>query len=215
MPVRVALALSAAAAIAQVAAAATVTVDAERSADTVDVRASAVLKNVDRATAWRVLTAYERYVDFIPDLRSSRVVARHGSVVVVEQSGDAALWLLRLPLSVTFEIRESPPDGLQSRAVAGSLRTLESCYALTPVAQGLRLDYLGRVRPGLVLLGDLGQTVVEHNIARQFQALADEIERQAAGARVAPPAAGDAAVPEHGACDAFVLDPARRQVAKH
>jgi hypothetical protein len=214
-PLRAALALSAAVAMAQIAAAATVTVDTERNAGSVDVRASAVL-NVDAATAWRVLTAYDRYVEFIPDLHVSHVVARRGAKVTVEQSGDVALWRLKVPMSVTFEISESAPDWIQSRAVAGSLKALESCYALTPVAQGLRLDYVGRVTPGFLLFGSIGQTVVEHNIARQFQALADEIERQGTGvlSRSAP-AVGDALFPEHRACDAITFDPTSKRLAKH
>jgi ribosome-associated toxin RatA of RatAB toxin-antitoxin module len=164
------------------AAAANITVDAERDGESIDIRASAVL-NADAATAWQVLTDYGRYTDFVPDLHLSRVVARRGATVTVEQSGDAALWLFRMPLDITFEINEIPPYRLQSRAVAGSLRALTSSYALTPAASGLRLDYVGRAAPGYALFGRIEQAVIEHNVARQFQALADEIERQSAIAR--------------------------------
>jgi hypothetical protein len=161
-----ALALVLALAATQPAPAVTVTVNAERGVDGIDVRASAVLKT-DGATAWRVLTDYDRYVDFIPDLRLSHVIARRGAMVTVEQSGDAALWMLKVPVQVTFEIKEFPPNRLQSRAVAGSLRALTSCYALTPVPSGIRLDYLGRVAPGFDLFGHVEQTAVEQNIKRQ------------------------------------------------
>jgi hypothetical protein len=163
-------------------AAATITISTERDGDTIDIRASVVL-NADAATAWRVLTDYNRYIEFIPDLRVSRVVARRGTTVTVEQSGDAALWLFRMPLNVTFEIDEIPPNGVRSRAVAGSLRALASSYALTPVASGVRLDYAGRVAPGFELFGHIEQMAVEQNVGRQFQALADEIERRSATIR--------------------------------
>jgi hypothetical protein len=156
--------------------AATITVNAERHGDTIDVQATAVL-NADAATAWHVLTDYDRYTEFIPDLRSSRIVSRQGAIVTVEQSGDAALWQLRIPIVITFEITESPPDKLHSRAVAGSLRSLASSYALTSTAAGVRLDYVGRIAPGWEFFGEIEQAVVQQNIARQFQALADEIER--------------------------------------
>jgi ribosome-associated toxin RatA of RatAB toxin-antitoxin module len=156
--------------------AATITVDAERRGDTIDIHATAVL-NADAATAWDVLTDYDRYAEFIPDLRSSRIVSRVGATVTVEQAGDAALWQLRIPITITFEIMESPPDKLRSRAVAGSVRALVSSYALTPTSGGVRLDYVGHVAPGWEIFGQIEQAVVEQNIARQFQALADEIER--------------------------------------
>jgi hypothetical protein len=200
---------------AQPATAATVTVNAERGVDTIDVRASAVL-NADAATAWRVLTDYDRYVDFIPDLRLSHVVARRGAMVTVQQSGDATLWLLKVPVYITFEITELPPNRLQSRAVAGSLRSLTSCYALTPVPSGIRLDYLGRVVPGFRLFGYIEQAAVAQNIGRQFQALADEIERQGAGVSShSTPVTGDEAAPENSSCDASSSASIDKHVAKH
>jgi carbon monoxide dehydrogenase subunit G len=178
----VACVVALAAATAQSATGASITIHAERGGDSIDIRASAVLQ-ADSATAWRVLTDYDRYTEFIPDLRSSRILARRGRTVTVEQSGDAALWLFRMPVDITFEINEIPPSSLQSRAVAGSLRALTSSYALSPAASGTRLDYVGRIAPGFELFGQIEQTVVERNIARQFQALADEIERQSAAMR--------------------------------
>ncbi len=161
--------------------AAMVTVNSDRGADAIEVRASAVL-DADAATAWRVLTDYDHYVDFIPDLRLSRVVARRGALVTVEQSGDATLWLLKVPIQVTFEVSETPPSGLQSRATSGSFRALTSSYTLTPVAAGMRLEYVGHVAPRFALFGPIEQAAVEQNISRQFTALAVEIERQSARA---------------------------------
>jgi hypothetical protein len=166
------------------AAAATVSVESERDGDAVNIHARAVV-DADVATAWRVLTDYDRYVEFIPDLRLSRVVARRGSTVTVEQSGDA-VWLFNWPLEITFEIDESPPSRLNSRAVAGSLRVLVSSYALTPLNPGARLDYSGHIEAGFALFGQIEQRAVERNVARQFRALADEIERQGAKARHNP-----------------------------
>jgi hypothetical protein len=165
--------------VAPPAAAATITVDAERRGETIEIRASTEL-NADAATAWRVLTDYERYPEFIPDLRVSRVIARRGATVTVEQSGDATLWLLRIPLDITFEITEFPPNRLQSRGVAGSLRAISSSYLLTPASPGVRLDYAGHVAPGFELFGPLEQIAVQQSVTRQFQALADEIEHRSA-----------------------------------
>jgi hypothetical protein len=164
-------------ATAQSAVGATVALRAERIGDAVDIHASALL-DADRTTAWRVLTDYNRYPEFVPDLHSSHVVARRAATVTVEQSGDAVLWLFKWPIEVTFEIQETAPDHLRSHAVAGTLRALTSSYALTKEAAGTRLDYVGRVAPGFPLLGPFERTAVERNVTRQFQALADEIERQ-------------------------------------
>lgn len=167
--------------VAQWVSAATIAVDSNRQGDTIEVHASAQLQATCE-TAWRVLTAYDRYPDFIPDLRTSRVVARRGTTVTVEQSGDARLGRLPLPLHLTFEIAESPPRGLQSQAISGSLSALQSSYLLTTETTGVRLDYVGRIATGLGFFGSIELHAVELNVARQFQALADEIERQGAEA---------------------------------
>ena len=52
-----------------------VTVEARREGDAVIVEAHALL-HVDLETAWNVLTDYDRYAEFIPDLKSSRTVSR-------------------------------------------------------------------------------------------------------------------------------------------
>lgn len=177
-----AVVLAAAIGMAQAGAAATIDVTAERRGEGIEIHAHALL-GTDAASAWRVLTDYDRYAEFIPDLRVSRVVARRGTTVTVEQAGDARLWLLRTPLDITFEITESPPYGVQSRAVAGSLRALDSRYLLTPAPAGVHLDYTGDVASGFERFGRIEQYAVRQNIARQFQALADEIERRAARLR--------------------------------
>ena len=104
-----------------------------------------------------MLTDYDRYAEFIPDLQVSRVVARDGAKITVEQSGDAALWLFKVPVHVTFEVNELPPDRLRSRTVAGSVRVLASSYVLVPDASGLRLDYAGQIVPGFELVGHVVQ----------------------------------------------------------
>lgn len=167
------------AAFALPAAATSITVDTDRHADTIDIRASANLR-ANPAATWRVLTDYDRYPEFIPDLRTSRVIARRGATVTVEQSGSATLWLLKIPVEITFEITETPPYELRSRAIAGSLRAISSTYALKPTALGTRLEYVGRVAPGFELFAAIEEAAVRQSISRQFQALVDEIEQQTA-----------------------------------
>ena len=160
---------------------AAITISAERQGDTIDIRASALLQ-ADAETAWRVLTGYDRYTDFIPDLRTSRVVARRGPRVIVEQSGEARVWAFPVPLDITFEIIELPPHSLRSHARSGTLRALESSYVLTPTKAGVRLDYVGHVTPGFGFFGPIELQAVKQNVARQFQALAGEIANQSAAA---------------------------------
>jgi len=182
------VALSLLALLAQPVAAATVAIDVTSQGDKIEIEASALL-HADTQTAWRVLTDYERYVDFIPGLRQCRVLARKGPTVTVEQSGEITLWLLHRPLDVTFEIVEIAPSRLDSRVVAGDLRALTSRYVLTPVGDQVRLQYTGELDSGLALFGPLERFAVRQNVGQRFQALAEQIERQP-GSPAATPGLG-------------------------
>lgn len=154
----------------------------ERQGDTLVIAASAPLV-ADAATAWAVLTDYAGYRDFIPGIRASRVVARHGTVVVVEQSDELALWFLSMPVRVVYEIDEFPRVRLQSRASAPALPPLSSTFVLARTDSGVRLDYVGHVGPGLPLLGHIEQQALQRVAIRDLDALVQEIERRGAVTR--------------------------------
>ncbi|MBU6485348.1 MAG: SRPBCC family protein [Betaproteobacteria bacterium] len=165
-------------AVARSGAASDVAVDVERHAGSVVVDAS-VIVDADATTAWRVLTDYGRYPEFVPGLRASRVIAREGARVTVEQTGLAPWWLLRVPIAVTYEIVESPPASLRSRADIPGTGVLRSTYTLTPAGSALRLRYTGSLTIAPGFLGPLREVAVEQAITGHMRALAGEMERQA------------------------------------
>ncbi len=158
--------------------AATIDVSFHRVDDIVVIEASALV-SADAQTAWRVLTDYEHYVDFVPGLTDSRVVSRHGDRLTVTQSGDASFWLLHMPYDVTYDVTEFPPFRVESRASASALRHFESTYVLTPLASSVRIEYFGRLAPRSAWMGRIEQMAARLGIVREFEALVEEIERVA------------------------------------
>jgi ribosome-associated toxin RatA of RatAB toxin-antitoxin module len=136
----------------------------------------------DVETAWRVLTDYDEYPRFIPDLAVSRTLSRSGGSAVVEQRGEARWLLFRQPLAVTFTVTETAPNLVRSRAVSPSFRDLESRYELQPLpGGGVRLEYSGRFVPAAGALRLIDLAAARSNLGRQFEALVREITRQANG----------------------------------
>jgi hypothetical protein len=167
-------------------AAADVAVDAARRGEAIVISAHADLR-VDVQTAWRVLTDYDHYASFIPDLTVSRVVARGPDSAIVEQRGEAQFLFLRYPLEVRLAVAETPYRRVRSRAIAGNFRELHGLYEIEPMPGGLRLLYSGRMvlAEGPPRLVDV--IAVRLNVARQFEALVREIDRRAAGAAAGTP----------------------------
>ena len=156
-----------------------VKVEARRDGDAVLIEAVARVV-ADRATAWEVLTGYDRYAEFIPDLTTSRILARAGSIAIVEQKGEAGFFLFHFPMEVTFSVTEEPPSAITSRAISGTFRELTGSYVLVEEGEVLRLNYSGRLVPNFRLPPLIGTAAVRAAIQKQFGALVKEIQRRSA-----------------------------------
>jgi len=156
-----------------------VDVRVDRIGGTLVISATARL-SADRATAWSVLTDYAHYREFIPGVRTSRVVARRGRTVLVEQSDELSLWLLRVPIRVTYEIDEYPPLRVTSRALAPTFPPLESTFRIDGSGADVHLHYEGHVGAGMPILDRVQQRAFEQAAIRGFEALAAEMERRSA-----------------------------------
>jgi ribosome-associated toxin RatA of RatAB toxin-antitoxin module len=161
--------------VAAVATAADVSVQATRDGEAVEVDAVAEIA-VGVARAWEVLTDYNRFPEFVPDLHESRIVSRQGASVVVEQKGAARFLFLSYPIEVRLAVMEHPRQRIESRAVAGNFRELRSVYTLESREGGVRLRYQGRLVPDFQL--PLFHTyVLKSNVEATFRAMVEEIER--------------------------------------
>jgi ribosome-associated toxin RatA of RatAB toxin-antitoxin module len=170
--------------VSSVSAAADFKVEARRDGEAVMVEARARVK-ADVETAWAVLTAYDRYAEFIPDLKSSEILARAGETAIVHQKGEAGFFLFHFPIEVTFSVTEQPPTGISSRAISGTFKEMTGVYTLAREDGGVRLDYSGRLVPKFRLPPLIGTAAVKVAVEKQFGALVREIQRRAA-LRIAP-----------------------------
>lgn len=134
---------------------------------------------------WQVLTDYERLPQFIPGISSSVVLLRSADRVLVEQHGEARFLVFSIPIEVRYEVQESPPYWIASRAVGGNLRRMSSRYDLNPNAArpGVQLDYTGEIEPDFELPPLVGPFALRSMVEEQFTAMVDEIERRAAPAK--------------------------------
>jgi hypothetical protein len=173
-------------------------VDVRRSGETYIVHASGTVA-ADRRTAFETLTDYERLREFVPDVRSSRVVARDGNRLVVEHVGAFDLLFFSTPVRVRLAVEHQPYERVLARSAPGAVdgeeptvRSFSGRYELTALAAApaaVRLDYDASFQlvHGLPALIDtvFGEAIVAHGMRRHFEAMLAEIERRHA-ARAAP-----------------------------
>jgi carbon monoxide dehydrogenase subunit G len=175
-------------------AAALVDVKTSHAGDLVEVRAHASIA-APLDVVWGTLTDYERLPQFIPGLKTSKVIARNGATATVQQSGEARFFFLSVPIDVTLESTEIPPT-IEVRRVSGNLKQLQGRYETEVSADGaqVQLRWVGSVAPENGLPSLVGEAMMRRSIRQQFTGMVREIERREA-ARLALPPAMPPAVP--------------------
>ena len=156
-----------------------VSVETTRRGSAVEVRAYAVVEAM-HATVWETVTDYERLAQFVPGMRSSRIVARRDGDLVVEQRGETRFLAFTYPVEVTLLASARPPDAVEVHLLHGSLKRLDGTYRLEPAGAGrIALRWTGLIEP-VALPPLLGELVMRATIASQFTGMVHEIERREA-----------------------------------
>ncbi|WP_157731142.1 SRPBCC family protein [Variovorax sp. HW608] len=153
-------------------------IEADGHGESISVTASAEML-VDPHTAWKVITDYDHLAEFIPSMRSSRVVRRDADRLLVEQTGEFSFLFFRQPVEAKLAVVESPERWVAARAVGGNLREMDGRYTLESLPSGaVRLSYSGRLVPDFAIPPVIGKMVVRNLVANQFDAMVREIERR-------------------------------------
>ncbi len=156
-------------------------VEATRNGELIEVRARATVQ-APLAVVWSTLTDYEHLPEFIPGLKKSRVISRVGATTIVEQSGEARFLFMSIPVEITLESTERPPN-IDVRRIAGTVRYLQGRYE-TEVSgtdrSQVHLRWLGAIAPEAELPPLIGELLMRLLIEQQFIAMVNEIERREA-----------------------------------
>jgi ribosome-associated toxin RatA of RatAB toxin-antitoxin module len=145
---------------------------------------------------WGTLVDYNNLDRFIPGMRSSDVIERHGSVLLVHQRGVAHLLFFTYKIDVTVEVTEEPPSSIRVRLVSGNLRKLTGGYEITHPPDAGDDEYEVRWN-GVIECESLPEFVaiplMRSEISDQFRGMVDEIARRSAPQP--PPAAPAGSAP--------------------
>lgn len=182
MPPRVAFAAVACAAllVPSAAAAAHTVVSVAKNGEVYSVTAHSTLR-ADRDTIWRVLTDYEGYPAFVPNLSLSRLVNLDPRQV--EQKGEFGILFFSKEVHATLEIEELPPSRILFRSIEGNLKSLETELTIAGGGANMTISYESRIVPDFWLPPLIGGPIMRAAIRVKLQAVAEEIERRAATVR--------------------------------
>src|SRR6478672_8479301 len=92
---------------------------------------------------WKVLTDYERMVDFVPDLETSKVISRTGRKTIIEQFGEARFLFFSRSIHLIVQASEEPMTSIDISLVTGDMKQYACRWEMIPVPEtgGTRIVY--------------------------------------------------------------------------
>jgi len=154
-----------------------ISVHTERDGDTLHVTVDMRVP-VKPRRAWEVMTDFDHMAGFIPNLSSSRVVARNGNLLKVAQKGSYALGLWSFPFESMRDVELFPYTKVTSHATSGSMKKMDSVTYFEADGQNTRINYNATLIPTLSIPPLLGPTLISSEVRDQFQGMRDEIMRR-------------------------------------
>jgi hypothetical protein len=130
--------------------------------------------------AWDVLTDFDHAAAWVPNVRESKVVAREGNTLNVEQHGAAKFGLATFNYSSMRQIQLDPQRTVHSLQLKpdSNVRRFESLMTLTPDSNGTQLSYhLEMAAAGLATLA-LSKDALEKSLREQFTSIIAEMVRR-------------------------------------
>jgi hypothetical protein len=158
-------------------------VDVQRSGETALVIDVVAFMRVPQREAWDVLTDFDRMAEIVSNLRTSRVLERNGTRIVVEQRGGQSNGVLRFDFETVREVELVPYSTMHSHLLRGSIKRMEGWTRLVPVENGTYVVSHGEIDTGQWLPPMLGPHFVGKATRRQYEEMRAEMIRRTAAAR--------------------------------
>jgi ribosome-associated toxin RatA of RatAB toxin-antitoxin module len=132
------------------------------------------------AAVWRILTDYNNLADYLPNLRSARVVSRNGDTIIVEQLGTARFLFFSRDIRVVVQVHERAPDRIDIGLIDGDMKVYRASWELIPLAgaTGTRIVYNATIGPKFDVPGIVSTSTVRKDIAKMMAAVFLRLERQ-------------------------------------
>ena len=131
------------------------------------------------AAVWKVLTNYERMPEFVPDLRSAKVLSRTANRAVIEQVGVARFLFFHREIRLVVQALEEPLGRIDVSLVDGDMRVYQCRWELVPVPEtgGTRINYSGKLAPRFYVPSMLGANLMRSDIERMMAAVLARLEQ--------------------------------------
>jgi ribosome-associated toxin RatA of RatAB toxin-antitoxin module len=138
-----------------------------------------VLATGNLSTAWKVLTDYDNFEVFLPNVASSKVISQQGDRIIFEQVNVVDLWLLKHQFKVQIEAIKTKPNKIDFKIIDGDLKKLVGRWQLQETSPGqVLISHTVEVEPGSNTEKSFFYGVYESSLEETLLAMAQEITKR-------------------------------------
>jgi ribosome-associated toxin RatA of RatAB toxin-antitoxin module len=140
-----------------------------------------VVVNAPVGKTWQVLTDYDNFEKFLPNVISSKLLQTNGNRKVFEQVSVISTILFTKKAKVRIAVTETYPKQISFRAVSGDVKSLQGVWKIKPVS-GSKVVIMHQVtvNPGSTSNRDLFFEIYKNSLADSLAAIKQEIEQRSA-----------------------------------
>jgi ribosome-associated toxin RatA of RatAB toxin-antitoxin module len=129
--------------------------------------------------AWRVLTDYDNFERFMPNIASSKIVSSNGDRLVFEQVNVVDLWLIKHEFTVQIEAIKTQPNTIDFKIVDGDLKKLVGRWQIKETSPGkILVSHAVEVEPIAKTDKAFFYGVYESSLEETLKAIAQEITKR-------------------------------------
>jgi len=136
--------------------------------------------DVDRSTAWSVITDYNRLPDFVPDMDESRIVSRPGEPTLVRQAGAWKFLGYSVPVQIVARVEEQPMRSVRFHSVSGNVRIENGEWSIADQGAGVAITYRVECTPEFWVPPLLGSLLIRRDVRTKLERVTQEMLRRSA-----------------------------------
>lgn len=133
---------------------------------------------VPRDVVWSVMTDYEHMPDFLPQMKSSKIVQKSGPNLRITQQGVVPVMFFDFSYESTRDIELLPPDEIRSHSVGGNTGPTRAVTHLQVRDQSTLVSYSATWTPASSMLASFGLDIMREQVSLQFSAMQQEMLRR-------------------------------------
>lgn len=144
-----------------------------------------VLVTATAATTWQVLTDYNNFSRFLPNVVSSKLVQNNSDRKVFEQVQVIRAFVLTKKARVRIAVKETYPKQITFSLVEGDLKSLQGSWQIEPVSpypgapfNQVLLVHQVNADHGSIATRDLFYNIYKNTLENTLVALKKEVERR-------------------------------------